>query len=156
MAREQLAKNAREEGLKSFRTAIERQPKNMAGYRALADLYTRDNNNDEALKAIRAGLEQQPGSSAMHLMLASVLERKGDYEGAITEYEYMLKQDPGSLIVANNLASLLADNRTDKASIERAYSLAPILRKSPVPAFKDTLGWIYHQKGDYKGALPLL
>jgi hypothetical protein len=68
--------------------------------------------------------------------LASVLERKRDYEGAITEYEYMLKQDPGSLIVANNLASLLADNRTDKASIERAYSLAPILRKSPVPAFQ--------------------
>jgi Tfp pilus assembly protein PilF len=25
-----------------------------------------------------------------------------------------------------------------------------------VPAFKDTLGWIYHQKGDHKGALLLL
>jgi cellulose synthase operon protein C len=54
------------------------------------------------------------------------------------------------------LASLLSDHRTDKASLERAYSIAAILRKSQVPSFKDTLGWIYCQRGDYKNALPLL
>ena len=36
----------------------------------------------------------------------------------------MLKQQPGSLVVINNLASLLADHRTDKASLEQAESLA--------------------------------
>jgi tetratricopeptide (TPR) repeat protein len=152
----QLAKNAPEQALKSFRTAIERQPKNTAGYQGLADLHLREKNNDEALKVIRAGLEQQPDSFAMHLALASVLVLKGDYEAAIAEYENMLRQNPGSLIVANNLASLLADYRTDKASLERAYSVAAILRKSPVPSFKDTLGWVYHRSGDYKGAISLL
>ena len=134
------AKNAPEQAVKSFRTAIERQPKNMAGYQALAEFYVREKNNDEALKVIRAALEQQPDSFAMHLALAGVLELKGDYEAAIAEYEYLLKQQPGSLIVANNLASLLSDHRTDKASLERAYSLAAMLRKSQVPSFKDTLG----------------
>jgi tetratricopeptide (TPR) repeat protein len=84
------------------------------------------------------------------------MELKGDYETAIAEYEEMLKRDPGSLIAANNLASLLSDNRTDKSSLERAYSLASTLRKSQLPHFKDTLGWTYHQRGDYKNAILLL
>jgi tetratricopeptide (TPR) repeat protein len=151
----QLAKTP-EQSLKSFRTAIERQPKNMAGYRALAEFYIRQKNVDEALKVVHAGLEQQPDSFAMHLLLAGVMDLKGDYEAAIAECEYLLKQEPGSLIVANNLASLLSDHRTDKASLERAYSLAAMLRKSPVPSFKDTLGWVYYQRGDYKSAISLL
>ena len=152
----ELFRNAPEQALKSFRTAIERQPKNMAGYTALVDLHLRDENNDAALEVIRAGLKEQPDSFEMHLALASVMELKGDYEAAIAEHEYMLKQDAGSLIAANNLASLLADHRTDKASIERAYSLATRLRKSEIPIFKDTLGWTYYQRGDYKNAILLL
>ena len=127
-----------------------------SGYQALADFYVREKNNDEALKVIRAALDQQPDSFAMHLTLAGVLELKGDYEAAIAEYEHLLKQKSGSLIVANNLASLLSDHRTDKASLERAYSLATMLRKSPVPSFKDTLGWIHYLRGDYKNAAALL
>jgi tetratricopeptide (TPR) repeat protein len=152
----QLAKNAQEEALNSFRTAIERQPKNMAGYRALAQFYLRQRNDEDALKVTRAGLEQQPDSFAMHLLLAGVLDLKGDYEAAIAECEYLLKQEPGSLIAANNLASLLSEHRTDKASLERAHSVAAVLRKSQVPSFKDTLGWIYYQRGDYKSAISLL
>ena len=92
----------------------------------------------------------------MRLTYAGVLEQKADYEAAIAEYEKLLKQDPGSLIVANNLASLLSDRRSDKASLERAYSVAAVLRKSQVPPFKDTLGWIEYLRGDYKSATGLL
>ena len=152
----QLAKNAPEQAVKSFRTAIERQPKNMSGYQALADFYVREKNNDEAFKVIRAALDQQPDSFAMHLSSAGVMELKGDYEGAIAEYEHLLKQNSGSLIVANNLASLISDHRTDKASLERAYSLATMLRQSPVPSFKDTLGWIHYLRGNYTNAAALL
>jgi tetratricopeptide (TPR) repeat protein len=148
--------NAPAQALKSLQTAIDRQPKNMVGYQGLAAFYTREKNLDEAEKVIRAGLRERPDNFAMHLALAGVLESKGDYEAAIAEYESMLKEQPGSLIVANNLASLLSDHRTDKSSLERAYSVATLLRKSQVPSFKDTLGWIYYQRGDYKNALPLL
>ena len=152
----QFAQNAPEDAARSFRTAIERQPKSMVGYRALAELHQRQGNSDAALEVIHAALKEQPDSFEMHLALASALEAKGDYEAAIAEYESMLKQNSGSLVVANNLASLLADHRTDKASLERAYSLATILRKSQVPLFKDTLGWTYYQRGDYKSAISLL
>jgi cellulose synthase operon protein C len=152
----QLVKNAPDQAVQSFRTAIERQPKDMVGYSALANFYLANKKLDEAEKVIRAGLQQQPDSSVMHMAYAGVLEQKGDYEGAIAEYEILLKQDPGSLIVANNLASLLSDRHTDKASLERAYSLAAVLRKSQVPNFKDTLGWIDYLRGDYKSATALL
>lgn len=152
----QLMSNAPDQAAKSFRTAIDRQPKNMAGYRALADFYLKQKNTDEALKVIRAGLEVQPDSFGMRMTLAGALELKGDYEGAIVEYELLLTQQSGSLIVANNLASLLSDRRTDKSSLERAYSLAVGLRKAQVPQFKDTLGWVQHQRGDHKAAVSLL
>jgi cellulose synthase operon protein C len=98
----------------------------------------------------------QPDSSALRLALAGLLERAGDYEAAISEYEQLLIKEPGSLVVSNNLASLLADHRSDKASIERAQSLAASLRQSPVPQFKDTLGWVTYLRGDHKAAVPLL
>ena len=152
----QLGNNASQEALKSFQAAIERQPKKTAAYQALANLHLREKNTEEALRVVHAGLDQQPNSFGLRLTLAGILEIKKDYESAIREYEHMLKQDPGSLIVANNLASLLSDRRTDKASLDRALSLAGVLRKSQIPAFKDTLGWIYYQRGDYNSAIPLL
>jgi tetratricopeptide (TPR) repeat protein len=90
------------------------------------------------------------------MMLAGTFEQKGDYEAAISEYEYLLKQQPKSVIIANNLVSLLADHRTDKASLERAQLLSASLEKSQVPQFEDTLGWVHYRQGDFKAAVPLL
>lgn len=152
----QTTKNAPDQAEKSFKTAIEKKPKDVAGYQALADLYVRQKKYDDALKVIKDGLEQQPQNFALHLALAGLFEIKGQYEPAIAEYEAMLKDQPGSLIVANNLASLLADHRTDKASLERASSVAVLLKNSEVPQFKDTLGWVNYQREDYRAAIPLL
>ena len=67
----------------------------------------------------------------------------------------MADKQPGNLIVANNLASLLLDRRTDKASLKKAQSLAAVLRKSQIPQFKDTLGWLSYLQGDYRTAVSL-
>jgi cellulose synthase operon protein C len=151
-----LANNAPDQAMKSFMTAIDKQPKDIIGYRAVADFYVRQNANAAALKVIRAGLKEQPESVVLHLALAGILERNKDYEAAISEYEYILTKQPGSLIAANNLASMLSDHRADKVSLERAQSLAASLRNSPVPQFKDTLGWVNYRRGDFKAAIPLL
>ena len=142
-----LANNAPDQAAKSYMAAIEKQPKNIIGYRALAELYARQRNNDAALNVIHAGLKEQPENLVLHLALASILELNKDYEAAISEYESMLTQQPGSLLVINNLASLLSDHRTDKPTLERAGSLAAVLHNSPVPQFKDTLGWVDYRRG---------
>src|SRR5262245_6519317 len=152
----QLVRNAPEQAATSFKHAIEQQPKSEVGYTALANLYVRQSNHAEALKVIQIGLREQPESFSLRLALAGLFELKGDYDQAISEYEQLLKQQPGSLVVANNLASLLSDYRIDTESLERAYTIAASLRKAQVPQFKDTLGWVHHQRGEHKAALPLL
>jgi tetratricopeptide (TPR) repeat protein len=151
-----LATNKPDEAFKDFSSAIATDPKDVDGYRALANFYSSRQNIDAAQNTIRDGLKQQPDSEILHLMLANTLELKGNFEGAIAEYESIRDRDPRSLVAANNLASLLADHRTDQASLERAQSVATVLRKSPVPQFKDTVGWISYLKGDYSSAIPLL
>jgi cellulose synthase operon protein C len=151
-----LATNQPDEAFKDFSTAIATDPKDVDGYRALANFYVSRQNIDAAQNTIRDGLKQQPDSEILHLMLANTLELKGNFEGAIAEYESIRDRDPRSLVAANNLASLLADHRTDQASLERAQSVATVLRKSPVPQFKDTVGWISYLKDDYSSAVPLL
>ena len=152
----QLVKNNPTQAQKYFESAIKQQPTNTSGYSALANLYMRQNKADDALKIIRAGLEQQSKSFALRLSLAGILELKKDYEGAIAEYDSLLKDQPGSMIVANNLASLLTDHRSDAASLDRAKTLALLLKNSQVPQFKDTLGWVAYQQRDYDAAIAYL
>jgi tetratricopeptide (TPR) repeat protein len=152
----QLGKNQQDQAVKTFKRAIELAPKNGDGYFALARFYLSQKNSDEALKTLQAGLHEAPENSTLRMELAGTLELRGDFEGAITQYEAMLKDQPGSLVAANNLASLLSDHRTDKESLERAYKIALPLTGSPVPNFKDTLGWINYRRGDYRNAIPLL
>jgi tetratricopeptide (TPR) repeat protein len=152
----QLANKSPDKAQQSFMAAIEKQPTSIVGYRALANFFLLQKNNDEALKVTRAGLKEQPDNFELHLVLAGMLENTGNYEAAISEYQSLLEKDPGSIVVANNLASLLADYRTDKPSFDQAQAIAAILRRSPQPQFKDTLGWISYRQGDYKAAVAQL
>jgi Tfp pilus assembly protein PilF len=152
----QLSKNDIAGAEKYFKSAIQAQPDNAVGYAALSELYVHQRKIDDALKVLQTGLEKQPKSFQLRLSQAGLLEIKRDYDGAISVYEVMLKDQPGSMIIANNLASLLADHRTDKESLERAKALALLLKSSEIPQFKDTLGWVSYQQGDYAAAMPLL
>jgi cellulose synthase operon protein C len=151
----QLGSGAADQALKSFVAAVDAQPKQIVGYQALAEFHLGQKKYEDAITVIRTGLQQQPDSMALHMILAGALERKGDYEAAILEYELMVDKQPGNLIVANNLASLLLDRRTDKASLKKAQSVAAVLRKSQIPQFKDTLGWLSYLQGDYRTAVSL-
>ena len=151
-----MAANQPSEAAQSFKAAIEANPKDPVGYRALANLHIRQKSYDDALSVLRDGLREEPASSPLQLAYAEALELNGDVEAAITSYERMLKNEPGSLIIVNNLASLLAEHRKDEASLDRAAKLAKSLARSEVPQFKDTLGWIRSRRGEYQSAIPLL
>jgi Tfp pilus assembly protein PilF len=101
-------------------------------------------------------LQHAPNNIDLHSRLADIAQLKGQIDIAISEYETILKLDPGSIVAANNLASLLSDYRTDQASLDRAYQVALMLNKTPVPSFQDTLGWVYYLRGDKKAAMKLL
>ncbi|MDU6494771.1 tetratricopeptide repeat protein, partial [Bradyrhizobium sp.] len=74
----------------------------------------------------------------------------------IAAYEAVLKDDPNALLAVNNLASLLLDERTDRASLDRAVQLAERLKSSDLPQFQDTYAWAQVKRGNTAEAVKLL
>ena len=155
MGQTQLAGNKPDEAVKSFNAAISAQPKNEIGYTALSAFYARQKNVDEAIKVLEAGLKEQPNSLTLRLSSAGLLIGR-DNDAAIAAYEAILKDQPNSLVAINNVVSLLLDYRSDKPSLERAYTLADKLKNSNVPQFADTLGWAQYKRGNTSEAVTIL
>lgn len=140
----------------AFRVVIGLQPEVPAAYVGLARMHMREGRLDEAGKAITEGLAAVPGDFSLNLAQAEVHEMAGRFEEAIGIYEQLYRQRPNADVVVNNLASLLADHRSDKASLNRAYELAQRFRRSDIPQFKDTLGWAAYRLGKASDAVALI
>jgi predicted Zn-dependent protease len=139
-----------------YRAVIAENPGARAAYQALATLIAGRGEDEAALAALDQGLAALPGDEQLRFLKAGLLEARGDIDGAIGIYEALYAADSGSPVIANNLASLIAGNRADAASLERAYLIARRLRGSTVPEFQDTLGWILHRRGESAQALGVL
>jgi pentatricopeptide repeat protein len=156
MGQTKLAQNKNDDAQKNYKTAIAKQPKDPNGYSALSDLFVREKDYNSAVEVIEAGLRQQPGNLNFRFTSAGLQILKGDQTGAITQYESILKDQPNSVLAINNLVSLLLDNRSDKESLDRAFSLAENLKSSTIPQFQDTYGWAQFKRGDSKNAVATL
>ena len=151
----ELKSGAMDQARARFAAAVEAKPKALVGYQALANFYLGQKNYDEAIRVARTGSKELPDAVSLRLISARAFEQKEDYDAAISQYEAILDKQPTNLIAANNLASLLLDQKSDPSSLKRAQLIAAVLRKSPVPQFKDTLGWASYRQGDYRNAVSL-
>jgi len=153
-----LATKNTKKGEASYLASIAAQPTSVSGYRALSGLYLAQRKFVKASELLQRGLAKIPGREnfVLRLLLATVFEQTGKKEKALAEYETLITQQPGSTVVANNLASLYSDMRSDEKSLDRALALARQFRNSKIPQFKDTLGWLYYKRGEYRKAIPLL
>lgn len=149
-------KNEQDQAVAAYETAIERQPKKGVGYRALAGHLIAAGKLDEAESVLVSGRREAPDDMALNLVLAGLLEQKPDPDSALALYEELLERRPDGLILVNNVASLIAEHRSDEASLARAYQLALRLRDVDIAQFKDTLGWVHYRRGDYQAAIDYL
>lgn len=140
----------------AYRAVIEADPSSVPAYQALAALLAGQGDGAAALATLDQGLAALPGDPELGFLKAGLLESQGDVDGAIALYETIYARDNSSQVIANNLASLIASNRPDAASLERAYAIARRLRGSNVPQFQDTYGWILQRRGDSEQALGIL
>jgi tetratricopeptide (TPR) repeat protein len=151
-----LAQKKDDEAIQIYKEAIARQPKDPIGYRALTELYNSQKNWSAAGEILLTGLKEVPTDMNLRLDYAGLQISKGDQEAAIAQYEAILKDQPSALVAVNNLVSLLTDYRSDKASLDRAFSLADALKNSNVPQFQDTLGWVQYRQREFKNAIATL
>jgi predicted Zn-dependent protease len=149
-------KGKTEEAKASFKAVIAKQPKNEAAYRSLSELYSAQKSFDEAANVLHEALSENPGNLNLRLTEASLFLSRGDTNAAIASYEAILKDEPNSLLAANNLANLLLDERSDKASLDRAVELSERLKNSDLAQFQDTVGWVQYKRGSTAEAVKTL
>jgi tetratricopeptide (TPR) repeat protein len=146
----------RAEAEASLRKAVELAPTLVGSHGELAQFFAAHGDVKAAEGAIKAGLQALPGNSQLTMHLAEIYRRNRQTDAAITQYEIVLKDRPGEDAAANNLANLLLDEKSDKASYERALQLAGRFKTSQNIIYVDTLGWAHVKLGQVDEGLPLL
>lgn len=106
-------------------------------------------------ETIEAAVLAVPKSPQLRWLKAGHLAGTGDRKAAIAVYEALLADHPDNAPVRNNLAGLLSESG-DTAELARAAEVAAPLEGSPVPYFRDTVGWIRFLQGDLEMAVPAL
>jgi Tfp pilus assembly protein PilF len=144
------------EGLAAFKMAIDREPKNAAGYRNLAYAQVGAHDDNAAIATLQGATGKVTNPEQLEQVLGELYQRVGKPDEAIQVYEDALRHDPKSDLIANNLASLLVDTRKDPASLERAKELSAQLSTSTRAEFLDTYGWVLYKEGDVAAALDAL
>jgi tetratricopeptide (TPR) repeat protein len=109
-----------------------------------------------AIAEYEVALKAAPAEMQVVTELASVYEIHGRVDDAIALYEGAYRRYPHVPVVANNLAMLLANHRTDRASLDRARDLTADFASSTDGTLLDTNGWVRFKRGEYAEALPVL
>ena len=139
---------------KYLEEVLQDKPDSVVAWASLAGLYPKD--RDARIRVYERGLKAVPASGELTMLLATEYEQARRVEDAIALYENLLKVTPDYLPAVNNLAALLLDERSDRASHDRALQLARALSNMDNPAMLDTLGWAHYRAGEYQEAIGVL
>ncbi len=156
LARLEAASKHDDKAEAAFRKAVSMNSRIAGTHIELSNYLLARGNAAGAERALKDGLSALPDDAGLSFRLAETYRVSGQTEKAIGAYEDLVKRDPGNDLAANNLANLLLDLRQDKASFERAKTLALRFERSNNPAYVDTLGWAHFRLGEYDQAVPLL
>jgi len=139
-----------------LRQGVDRNPKSPTAYTALAQYYGRQGEREAQLETLEQGLGELPNDPTMGLLRAGVLEQLGRKEDALEQYQSMYDASTSSPIVANNYASMLMALQESQVAAQAALDAMTPYMRTPVPHFRDTIGWAYYLNGENEKALPYL
>ena len=121
----------------------------VSAYKNLAAVMVARKDLDGALALLQRGEQANLKDSMLAATRAEYLGRAGRTDDAIAIYEQILKRAPDDDLAANNLAYVLAQSKRDKASLDRALTLATRFQASSEPGYIDTLGLVQYRLGRY-------
>ncbi len=104
---------------------------------------------DSAVEEYKKALLREPDNPRAHLFFGNVLMKKKDFEGAEREYKEVIYLNPSLCAAYNNLAWLYIKRHEKFSEAERLLKKAVALDVENSPAYYDTLGVLYYEKGDY-------
>jgi tetratricopeptide (TPR) repeat protein len=134
------------------RQTIELDANNPAAYSLLGHLYISQRRLDSAIAQFTALAAKRPGQAGTHTVLGMLYQMQGKLDDAKSHYERALATDAEAAIAANNLAGIISD---EGEGLDRGLQLAQAAKRRlpDHPSVNDTLGWLYHQKGQSQMAI---
>ena len=147
VGRIQASQKRLDQAVLSFSAALAANASYLPALVDRADALAELERNREAIADYESALRQRPEDAQLWLKSGLVNERLRHKSDAVKSYKKALSINPDFPLAYNNLAWLAMEEgvNLDQALAwsTKATTLAP-----KVPQFHDTLGWIYHARGD--------
>jgi len=150
-AQEAINQNDWEGAERFLRQAVKVDPQNQEAWQLLVMVLVRQNRWTEA-ENLAAEIQDRRAKADALLMLADIAYMQRNWEKAKQIYQQVIKLDPDNAIALNNYGYMLAELGEQLDEAEKMIRKALKIRPNE-PAFMDSLGWVYFQRGDYKEAL---
>lgn len=114
----------------------------------LGVLYEREGRLEEAEWAYQRAVWRDPRFAPAYVNLGNVLRQRGRTEQALSRYRQAMSADPDSFEAVNNFGDLCAEQ-----GIHLEEAIARLIPLTQQPGRHrgyglDTLGWLYHVRGD--------
>lgn len=158
----------------AFKKQIELKPLDKEAYTDLGAVYIDEKEFDKAHAQLEKAEVLDPDSAAVRIRLGQAELGLGKTEDALADFEKASTTSPSPL-VANDIAYALAENKVALARAKeyadaaigptenslseidlQHFTVNNIVSMNALPAFWDTLGWIYFQEGKVAEAKPLV
>lgn len=124
-------------------------------YGVIASIYADEEKYKDAVEALRDARSKFPDNIQILFLIGVYQEKYGDKKGCIETMRDVIRQDPKHSTALNYLGYLYAESGEN---LDEAESLVlQALKLKPNDGFyKDSLGWVYYQKKQFKKALDVL
>lgn len=146
-----MEQNKPEAALAAFDGALKLDTRLVPAIMGKGDVYLGQGKMKEAHAAYHSAAQLAPKYDMAQLKLGMALQGLNRVKEAEKAYKAAISANPKLALAYNNLAWMAAENRSNLEQAaqwaRKAVELAPA-----VPAFLDTLGWVYQAQGKYADA----
>lgn len=143
------------EALQILKESITKKSENVQSYFVISQILEEQKKYTEAIDYLKSANSKFPRNSQINYYLGTLFDRVNDKENMLSHMNQVIEIDEEHVQALNYIAYSLAEMKKD---LRRAEQLALKAEKlDQTDAFiKDTVGWVYYQKGDYVKAVQFL
>ncbi len=144
-----------EQALSVIKEALSKKSENVHSYFVISQILEEQKKYDEAISYLKLADAKFAKNSQINYFLGTLFDRKNDKENMLTHMNKVIEIDSEHIQALNYVAYSLAEMKKDLPRAEELALKAAQLDKSD-GFIKDTLGWVYYQKGDFDKAVQIL
>lgn len=144
-----------EQAFSVMKDSITKKSENMQSYFLMSQLFEEQKKYDEAISYLKLADVKFPKNSQVNYFLGTLFDRKNDKKNMMIHMNKVLEIDADHIQALNYVAYSLAEMKEDLSRAESLALRAEQLDKSDA-FIKDTIGWVYYQKGEFNKAVQFL